>query len=515
MIYTAIFLLFIVVIYEYMRGRMIQEGFTDGDRDLPEFFTRFFPRRYDVVPGQTEEAEGWVRNTRYFEGYVDVQRFGYKADFCRVVEKPNDPDSRIMTCALAGQEGLDSLTYRTDSARSGLKFSRDDYFHDLNGDKRDDYCRVLKVANSPNDAWEARCVPAGITRFKQGVEIQDLEPPKDISDILWFYEGIMVWYRLFDDILDYAENTHVKLAGDITIDETPQRKRTDGLGINRLVAGGDAATQAAEQFIRIGENPRMEFDSVVDLRQLRAVSTWVYFDDFTNNARIFDFGNGPGKDNVFLGIQGKGNRNTGKGVFGNVGARPNPSNLVCQAKAPEEVSPFVYMKTTDANVDEWTCPAVEPIDSAFPEDEGSAVNLEAAPLTANLLFEIWDSSQRKMRIVVPDVVTLKRWFHVTLTTTNMDLVMPTWTVYIDGDKVFEHLDGHLPLKSYTTRNYIGRSNWENVTKGYQDRDERFRGALFDFRMYRAPMAPTKIARTVAWGRERLQITERGVREKDV
>ena len=504
MIYTAIFLLFLVVGYEYLRGRMIQEGFTDGEQHLPEFFTRFFPRRYDVVPGQEQEGGGWVRNTRYFEGYVDLQRFGFKGDFCRVVEKPDDPDSRIMACALAGQEGLDSLTFRTDSARAGMVFGRDDYFRDVNGDKRDDYCRIVKTDKSPADAWEARCVPAGITRFKQGVEIQDNEPPANITDLLWFYEGAMVWYRFFDDMLDYADNTKLKLAGAPTIDETPQRPKTTGLGLNRLVAGASASeTQTAEQFLQVGENPRMEFDSVVDLRQLRAVSVWVYFDDFTNNARIFDFGNGPGKDNVFLGIQGKGNRNTGGGVFGNVGARPNPSNLVCQARTPEEVSPQVYMRTTDANVNEWTCPSVEPIDSAFPEDEFNP-SMDAVPLTANLLFEIWDTSQRKMRVLVPDVFPLRKWTHVALTTTNMDLVMPTWHVYINGTKVYEHLDGSLPLKSYTQKNYVGRSNWEAVTRGYQDRDERFRGALFDFRLYRTPMAPTKIARTVVWGKERLQ-----------
>lgn len=500
MIYTVIFLIFLIMGWEWLRGRMVSEGFTDGDQQIPEFFARYFPRRYDVVPGQVQEGGGWVRNGRYFEGYVDVQGLGYKADFCRVVEKEGDAASRIMACALAGQEGLDSFTYRTDSARSGFVFSRDDYFRDVDGKGRDDYCRIVKVAKSPKDAWEARCVPAGLTRFKQGaMEVVDNDPPEDIADLLWFYEGAMVWYRWYDDMLDYAENTIVKTTGGVSIDETPKRETTQGLGLNRILAGGDSATQTADQFLKVGENSRLEFDSVVDLRQLRGISVWAYFDEFTNNARIFDFANGPGKDNVLLGIMARGNR-SGQG-FGAVGARPNPSNLVCQAKAPEEVSPYVYMKSTDADVDAWTCPATEPVDSMFPPDEMGEI--EGLPPTANLLFEIWDTSQRKMRIVIPDAVPMKRWVHLALTTTDMDPVRPVWQVWVDGKKVFENLDGFLPTKSYTTRNYIGRSNWESASSQYQDRDERFRGALFDFRLYRIPMGEGKVRRTYEWGQRKL------------
>lgn len=513
LIYTALILLFLVAGYEWLRGHMFAEGFTNGDRDLPDFFSRYFPRRYDIVPGQVTEAEGWVRNPRYFEGYVDVQRFGYKADFCRVVEKQGDPDSRIMSCALAGQEGLDSFTYRTDSARGGMRFSRDDYFRDVNGDKRDDYCRILKVAKAPADAWEARCIPAGNTRFRQGTDIQDVEPPRDIADLLWFYEGIMVWYRWIDDMLDYAENTRIQVAGGLSIDETPKRPIVKGLPINRLVGtDGDVtgSEEAANEYIRIGENDRLEFDEVVDLKELRCVSVWAYFDAFTNNARIFDFGNAAGRDNILLGIQGRGNIQGGQ--FGRVGARPTADNKVCQAKTAEEVSPYVYMKTTDANIDEWTCPAAEPIDSLFPEDEVGDITDIAK--SATLLFEIWDAQQRKMRILVEDAIPLRRWVHIAITTSDMDVVRPAWHVYINGIKVYEHLDGFLPLKSYTAKNYIGRSNWETGTSQYADRDERFRGALFDFRMYRQPMSKAKVTATYEWGASKLDIdgrVEQGLR----
>jgi hypothetical protein len=79
---------------------------------------------------------------------------------------------------------------------------------------------------------------------------------------------------------------------------------------------------------------------------------------------------------------------------------------------------------------------------------------------------------------------------------------------VDGIKVFEEVDGHMPLNSYVTSNYIGRSNWEGVTSQYQDADERFRGALFDFRLYRTPMSAAKVKRTVEWGREKLGMNQR-------
>jgi hypothetical protein len=499
MIYTALFLLLIIVLYEWMNGSMVQEGFTDGTH-IPEFFGRFFPKRYDIVPGQQRETDGWVRNPRYFEGYVDVQRLGYKADFCRVVEKEDDPESRIMTCARAGQEGLDSFTFRTDSARSGMRFSRDDYFRDVDGDKRDDYCRIVKVRNAPHDAWESRCVLSGLTRFKQGSDVQDTEPPAHISDLLWFYEGIMVWYRWFDDMLDYGENTQVQIAGGMKIDEEPKKVLTEGLPFNRLPSVDANLAAPSDQYIRIGEDSRLTFDSVVQLTELRAVSVWVKFDEFTNNARIFDFGNGAGKDNVFLGIMGRGNKSASDLGLGRVSGRPTDANLVCQAKAPTEVHPAAFMKTTDANVELWECPGPVPIDSMFPPDEIQGPSL---PPTANLVFEIWDSEQRVQRMIIQDAIPYQKWVHVALTTTDRSVSRPTWTVYVNGKKVFEHADGHLPQRSFTTKNYIGRSNWETETSQYDDRDERFRGAMFDFRMYRTPMSASKIKRTYDWGFQKL------------
>jgi hypothetical protein len=188
-------------------------------------------------------------------------------------------------------------------------------------------------------------------------------------------------------------------------------------------------------------------------------------------------------------------------------AVPDASNKVCARRAAPEQSPQLYLATSDANVNEWSCPGPEPVDSEYPEDELAGDDAVAAgDVGANLLFEIWDSQQRKMRIRVLNVVPLKRWVHIALTTTDGSNFRPTWQVYVDGALVHEETNGHMPLKSHTVKNYIGRSNWEAVTANQLNGDERFRGALFDFRLYRAPMSKEKIARTVAWGLERLDRT---------
>jgi hypothetical protein len=523
LLYGALAVLVAVIAWELLRRHAFAEGFTDGV--VPEYFGKFFPRRSDVVPGQREDVDGWLRNWRYFEGYADVQRLGYKADFCRVVEKPGAPDTRIMACALAGQEGIDSLVYRTDSARAGMRFSRDNYFRDVNGDGRDDYVRILKVSKSPNDRWQALAVLADLTRFKPigstvitkgdgflppsentlpvgSAEMPDNDPPPEMKDLLMFFEGIMVWYRWFDDMVDYSENTQISIAGDARVEEKPGLTETKGLEFNRLPAVSEDVPATADQFLKIGENARLEFDTIVTIRNLRAISVWAYFDEFTNNARIFDFGNGAGRDNVLLGIEGRGNT---KSAFGALNARPSEMNAVCSARAAPETTPQNFLATTSANVDAWDCPGPEPVDSTYPEDEKAAEEVEP---TANLLFEIWDTQQRKMRIRVLDAVPLKRWVHIALTTTDANSIRPTWHVYVDGKKVFEEPDGHVPLKSYLTRNYIGRSNWEGVTTQYEDADERFRGSLFDFRLYRQPMSGSKINRTVEWGRQKLGLLKK-------
>jgi hypothetical protein len=108
-----------------------------------------------------------------------------------------------------------------------------------------------------------------------------------------------------------------------------------------------------------------------------------------------------------------------------------------------------------------------------------------------------------MRIKVPKAILLGRWQHVCLTTTDAESFRPTWKVYIDGEDMYTEEDGHLPQTSLTAANYIGKSNWENNETQYANKDERFRGSLFDFRLYKTPMSKAKIDRTIMWGKPKL------------
>jgi len=494
-----------IVLYEMFKD---QQQHVEGFDDSLNYFTKYYPKRKDVLPGQTTEDGGWVRDLRYKEEYVDIQKTGMKSDLCRVVMKPNDPGSMIMACALAGTDGTPSRNYKTKSKAEGFIFGRDDYFKEANMDGRTDYCRIVKIAGPPNDAWISRCVFAGMTSFKPQ-EIKDTTPPQHILDILWFYEGIMLWYRLKDDIVDYAQNTRVGLAGGITIDQDPTKLRTEGLQINHVPQMLLDSPGAAEQFIRIGETKDFEFETEFELRQLRSFSFWVFFDMFTNNAHIFDFGNGSGRDNVYLGIEGKGNDTAP------LDSKPKSLTLqaaeddvVCNRKAPREISPQEYMKMTEANVELYECPGPEPIDRATGKIDGSLPMdtpeefEQAKAKRANLLFEIWDKNQRKMRLRVVDAVQEQKWHHITLTTADTAF-RPTWQVYVDGKLIFSSQDGHLPQTNYTAKNYIGRSNWEDAPGQGEFKDERFRGSLFDFRMYRIPMSIVKIQKTMEWGAAQL------------
>ena len=493
-VYVVAFVLLFCVVGELWDSHLFAEGFTDGA--APEYFGRFFPKRADVTPGQDREDGGWIRNPRYSEAYVDVQNLGYKADFCRVIEKEGQPESRMVACALAGQEGLDPYVYRTENQRSGFRFSRDDYYRDVNGDGKDDYGRILKMTPAPKDTWEARVVLAGLTRFKQGMEVTDTSPPPDIADLLWFFEGTMLWFRWFDDMLDYSENARLQIAGKAAVDETTRRTKTKGLQLNRLPDEDVAVKPFAEQYLAVGENPAMEFDTKVQVRELRAFCAWINMDTFSNNARFFDFGNGAGKSNVFVGIEGRGPQV----AFGAMGPRPGPTNEVCARNPAVEQLPLDYLKTSDADVDNLDCSGLEDIPSTYPSDEKPG----AVPDKANLIFEIWDTEQRKMRIRVLQCIPKRRWFHLAITTTDNDAFRPTWHIYVDGVKIFEELDGHMPMTSLVTKNFIGRSNWEDVSSQYADGDERFRGSMYDFRLYRKPMSAAKIKRTVEWGRAKLE-----------
>jgi hypothetical protein len=496
---------------------MIYEVFNERKRNVEGFATRenyldsYYPKRTDIVPGQTVEDNGWVRDLRYKEQYVDVQKIGIKHDLCRVVMKRDDPGSMMMACALAGTDGTPSRSYTTLTKAKGFAFSRDDYFRENNPSGRADYCRIRKTNKAPSDKWEAYCAQGDVAMFKSK-EVKDSNPPEDIVNLLWFYEGIMLWYRFKDDLLDYADNTRLALAGNIKIDQNPLAPTTEGLKLNAIPLTLMDTPPAKEQFIRIGENSELEFDRNVELLNLRAFMFWVKFDKFTNNAHVFDFGNGSGHDNVYFGIEGKGN-DTSLSKEKQVGRTPTDDDIVCQKMAPRELDPRVFMKWTEANVEMYDCPGPEPIARSTNDIEmedpnvfisGQTKQPEPEPKKANILFEIWDKEQRKMRIKCIDALEERTLHHVVCTVTDMSF-RPTWKVYVDGVNIFTHQEGHLPQTNYTTKNYIGRSNWEDATNQGEYKDERFCGTLFDFRMYRIPISEEKIKKSIEWGKKILKL----------
>jgi hypothetical protein len=492
-LWIGLIILITVAVIELWKPEIINEGFANlisvGDSLL---WAKWLPRRGDVGSNPTEEQGGYIRDIRYFAGYTDVQRAGVDHDFCRMVQAEGNPEDKFFACALGGTEGLSTIKYRTPSVEDGFELSRDDYMHDVLNEGRDGYCRILKTGS---DTFEAKCNPAGDTSFRTDLVV-DANPPKDIKMLLTFYEGIVFWLRFRDDMLDYAKNLTVSKAGDITIDEFPPNPPvTEGVEFN-----------GKDQFLRIGDSKDLSFGDIVQLRYLRAVTFWVYFDEFTNNAHIFDFGNGAGKDNVFVGIMGRGNDVADSNVIQKPTCSDQANDVVPSAPSGQqctlEQSPQKAMITSSANVNIWSCPDPEVFGKIM-----KPLQPKAAPpgdaKTADIIYEIWDSKQRKLHIQVKNVIPLREWVHITITAGNNDAWKPDLKVYRNAELVHTESAAWLPQNNYTTNNYIGKSNWANVTSPFDNADELFKGKMFDFRGYRLAMNEKKIKDTYKWGKKLL------------
>lgn len=491
---ATLLLVVIVVVAElvYKGKAPFLEGFTDSTHLT--FWSSFTSPRSDIGPSQENPA--YIRDPRYFNDYADVTRLGVPYDFCRMVAPSDDPTNFFFACAIAGTENLDSTRFRTPSVKDGFKISHDDYMRDINGDGRDDYCRILKLNDG---SYQPVCAYAGDTGFDSKDRI-DANPPDEIKTLLSFYQNCVIWLRLTGDILDSVKNTKIQTAGNITIDETPRRTHSDGLKLNGV-----------DEFLRISDSPSLSLGSLVPLRSIRTWMCWVYFDEFTNNAKVFDFGNGAGKDNVFLGILGKGD---GKGNTNEV--RPDPCKPVELSTIPQgnsgaqpvpEMSPRELMETTDANVNDFLC-------NGFFKDRGDTEAKEAAdgsliqePATGNatLLYEVWDKQARKMSIKINNVFPLKRWTHIAITTTSNDAFRPDIAVYVNGHTYYRKQSGWLPASSSMTNCYLGKSNWASSTSQYENRDELFNGSLFDFRAYTTSVSEKFIQESYSWGFSKLGI----------
>jgi hypothetical protein len=482
-LWVTLFLLILIAITELWNPRLINEGFTSlvsvGESQL---WAKWMPRRGDVGLSPTDEEPGYHRDIRYFAGYTDIQRIGQDHDFCRMILPTGGSEEKdlFFACALGGTEGLSTVKYRTKSLKDGFEVSRDDYM------SKSGYCRILKTGES---TFEAKCNAIGDSQFDTKLST-DGNPPPEIQTLLTFYDGIMFWLRFKDDIHDYAKNLTVSKSGSIEINEVPQ-KRTSGLLFN-----------GKDQFLRLGDSKDMSFGNIIQLKYLRAVSFWVYFEEFTNNAKIYDFGNGAGNDNVVCGIMGRGNEEAQLDLSITKTCTDQESNTVPSYPSGQqcviEQSPQTALFSSSADVERWDCPKAELFGRIMPPLHSTAMPKYEAK-TADLIYEIWEHKQRKLHIQVKNVFPLKKWTHIVITTTNNDAFKPGLKIYRDTKLVYTEPSAFLPQTNNTTNNYIGKSNWTNVLTKDVNADELFRGNMFDFRGYQSAMTDKKIKDTYNWG----------------
>lgn len=469
------------------------------------YFALSFPKRGDV--GTNKEEKGFIMDPRYFHDYSDVQGFGFKHDYCRLVIPENvsvnlskskllkvEADRKLygeyanafFACALAGTGNTPSTSFKTKTVARGLQLSRDDYMNDIRNDNRYAYCRILKK----DGVFQPLCLRSTPLGFNEKDEV-DPNPPQNIIDLLNFYDGCVIWLRLYDDMVDYTKNLIIGKMGNITISEDPNPTITRGLSFNGI-----------DQYLRISDNPDLTLGRAIQLRSVRAFSVWAYFDTFANNCHIFDFGNGAGNGNVFLGIVGNGDSDGNsdeerplicgnqQNTLPNYPSGPHP----CSETTPQNL---MMLK---ANVNEYECNIFDTKPNYSTDETKKIIT---TPTTATLLYEVWDTKQRKMRIKVNRVVPLKKWVHITISAKTNDSYRPDIAVYINGTQVYIEPSGFLPQTKGSSNNYIGKSNWANETSTYELKDELFNGKLFDFRMYKTVLGQDKINRTIAWGKSKL------------
>ena len=515
-IWITLGILITFLLIDILYPKSIQEGFktlvgseiVTAIDDSGNYFALQFPKRGDVGP--TKEEKNFIMDPRYFHNYTDVQAFGFKHDYCRLIIPQSDEPSlnkqqivkenksnklygehanAFIACALAGTGNTPTTSYKSITVANGLQLSRDDYMNDIHNDNRYAYCRILKK----DKVYQPLCLRAKPFGFNDKDEA-DPNPPQNILDLLNFYDGCVSWLRFYDDMVDYAKNLIIGKMGNISISEDPNPSVSNGVSFNGI-----------DQFLRISDNPDLTLGRVIHLRTVRAFSVWVYFDSFANNSHIFDFGNGAGDGNVFLGILGSGDPE------GNTNEeRP----LLCgnqQNTLPSYPSgPHPCIETTPqnlmllkANVNEYECKNFD-----VPSDYSTITEVKqtiSKPKFATLLYEVWDGKQRKMRIKINKIIPLEKWVHIAITAKANDSYRPDIGVYVNGTQVFIEPSGFLPQTKGSSNNYLGKSNWSNQTSTYELRDELFNGKLFDFRMYNSVLGDDKINKTIAWGKNKLGI----------
>lgn len=498
-LWICVILLLVVALMEIFYPRAVQEGFSAlVDVGDSTFWSTHMPRRGDIGPDSTMEESGYMRDTRYFSGYTDVQNLGVNHDFCRMVQ-PNSGTEKdlFFACALGGTEGLSSVKFATTTVQKGLKISRDDYMND-------GYCRILKVDDY---TYEARCNPISELGFKDKTAI-DTKPPIAIQTLLNFYQGLYFWLRFSDDLVDYAQNLTILTNGGLSIEEFPPIRILEPTAIPRTLE-----FNGLDHFLRLGEvrNGDLEFGSLIDLRYMRAFCGWVYYTEFQNNSKVFDFGDGPARNNVFLGIVARGTESIQGRSSGPTCGQENESTVPTAPSGPqtgEETTPQNLMATTSANVDDYTCQKPEVFGRIMPAVQPPALPpMEAYVRNADLVYEVWDTQQRKLHVQLTNYFPIRKWVHVVITATSQDATRPSIAFYRNGELTHTEEAGWLPQASATTNNYIGKSNWSNTTQITNNPDELFKGKMFDIRGYNAFLTPARVKAIYQWGLGLLQINK--------
>ena len=506
-LWVCVCILLAVALLEIYWPEGIREGFTSlmgvGEST---FWMTHMPRRSDVGPNTTVEEGGYMRDTRYWSGYTDVQNLGVDHDFCRMVmPKSGTQKDMFFACALGGTEGLSTTKYATQTVRKGLKISRDDYMNRVTDGTVPTmgYCRIIKVDDY---TFQPKCNPSTDMGFKDKTVV-DVNPPDRVQTLLDFYEGIYFWLRFADDMVDYAENLTILKGGGLTIEELPPIRILEPMtDVPRTLE-----FNGLDQFLRLGEvrNGDLEFGSLIDLRYMRGFCGWVYFSEFTNNAKVFDFGDGAARNNVFLGIIGRGNEQMSAEYKTPACGLENESTVPSSpsgAQTPIETTPENLMLTTPANVNEYNCPKPEVYGRIMPPVQPKAADPNNTYIrTADLIYEIWDTQQRKLHVQINGFFPVGKWVHVAITATSSDATRPSIAFYKNGELVYTEESGWLPQASATTNNYIGKSNWSNTTATTNNPDELFKGKMFDIRGYNTFLTPKKIKSIHKWGKELLKI----------
>jgi hypothetical protein len=487
-VWIGLFILLSTLILEIVRPNMIKEGFdslTPKKVDPLQSIKTILHPRGDI--GVNREIGGIEQDLRYWSGYVNIQRFNVQSDFCRMVTKDGTDKGLFYACALGGTTGNNTTDYSTETVRTGFKISRDEYMRDVAKEGRDWYCRIIRGKDKSYQPLCRRSTDIGFGRIDE----LDTNPPEDILTLVDFYAGCELWLRLRDDMVDYIDGrAFVQVAGGITLDPTPRPTITRGLTFNGI-----------DQFVRFGDTQELSLGNRIAMRSIRAFSVWVKFDAFTNNAHIFDFGDGPGQNNTFLGILGTGESSEDPNAI-----RPGakcPETTIPTEKSGAQFCPEIraqtLYETSAADVEKWDCKGPDTLARKIAPIQTRPVKQKGPTDRATLIYEVWDKRLRKVQVKINRAIPINTWTHILITATNMDAMRPNLSFIINGNLVYTQEQGYLPQARVTSNNYLGKSNWTNDYSGYELRDELFKGSMFDFRMYSSPVSETKGKRILQWG----------------